>query len=96
MTFDALKKSVDKISVTFNGSLIFYHNEVIGRYCSINGAEEVICDVIYVNEKGSSNLIENLSDENEIVNLIVQTIKFFKKRENIMRLERIENDFQCV
>ena len=48
---------------------------------------------IYVNENGSSNLIENLSDENEIVNLIVQTIKYFKKRENIMRLERIENDF---
>ena len=93
MTFDSLKKAVDKISVTFNCSLMFYHNEIVGRYCPINGAEEVICDVIYINEKGLSNLIENLSDENEIANLIVQTIKYFKKRENIMRLERIENDF---
>lgn len=93
MTFDSLKKAVDKIGVTFNGSLIFYHNEVVGRYCPINGAEEVICDVIYVNEQGSSNLIENLSDVNEIVNLIGQTIKYFKKRENMIRLERMMNDF---
>lgn len=93
MTFDSLKKDVDKIGVTFNGSIILYHNEVVGRYCPINGAEEVICDVIYVNEQGSSNLIENLSDANEIVNLIGQTIKYFKKRENMIRLERIMNDF---
>lgn len=93
MTFDSLKKAVDKIGVTFNISIILYHNEVVGRYCPINGAEEVICDVIYVNEQGSSNLIENLSDVNEIVNLIGQTIKYFKKRENMIRLERIMNDF---
>lgn len=93
MTFDSLKKDVDKIGVTFNGSIILYHNEVVGRYCPINGAEEVICDVIYVNEQGSSNLIENLSDVNEIVNLIGQTIKYFKKRENMIRLERMMNDF---
>lgn len=93
MTFDSLKKAVDKIGVTFNISIILYHNEVVGRYCPINGAEEVICDVIYVNEQGSSNLIENLSDVNEIVNLIGQTIKYFKKRENMIRLERMMNDF---
>lgn len=93
MTFDSLKKAVDKISVTLNGSLILYHNDVVGRYCHINDMEEVICDVIYVNENGSSNLIERLSDENQIMNLIVQTIKYFKKRENRKRLERIMDDF---
>ena len=30
MTFDSLKQAVDKISVTFNGSLIFYHMKLLG------------------------------------------------------------------
>lgn len=90
MTFDSLKQAVDKISVTFNGSLIFYHNEVIGRYCPINGAEDVICDVIYVNENGSSNLIENLSDEKRNSELDCSNNKVFQetRKYNEIRKDR--------
>ena len=32
MTMDSLKQVCDKINVTFNGNLLFYHKEIVGRY----------------------------------------------------------------
>lgn len=89
MTFDSLKTICDSVNVTFNGKLLFYHNEIVGRYYH-NENDELVCDVISI---GSTYPIEGINDENEIMNFFVQAIKYFKKRENAIKLERIENDF---
>lgn len=89
MTFDILKEACDNINVTFKGNLLFYHNEVVGRYYH-NDNDEVVCDVLSI---GLPYPNEGLNDENEIVNWIVKAIKYFKKRENEIKLERINNDF---
>ena len=89
MTFDSLKQACDKINVSFNDDLLFYHNEVVGRYYH-NDNGELVCDIISI---GSTHPIEGLNNEKEIMNCLVQAIKYFKKRENEIRLERIENDF---
>lgn len=89
MTLDSLKEACDKINVTFNCNLLFYHNEVVGRYYH-NDNDELVCAVLSI---GLPYTIEGLNDENEIVNWIVKAIKYFKKRENEIKLERINNDF---
>jgi len=89
MTFDSLKEACDGINVTFNGGLLFYHKEIVGRYYH-NDNDELVCDVISI---GTPYPIEGLNNENEIMNCFVQAIKYFKKRENEIRLERIEDDF---
>ena len=93
MTMDSLKQLCDSINVTFNGGLLFYHKEIVGRYYPIdylNDNGELVCDVISI---GTPHPIEGLNDENEIVKLLTETIKYFKKLENEKRLKRIENDF---
>lgn len=95
MTLDSLKQACGKINVTFNGNLIFYHKEVIGRYYyrfNHSIAEELMCDVISISESNTDTIYE-LNDENEIVKCLVKAIKYFKKRENEIRLERINDDF---
>ena len=89
MTFDSLKQACDSINVTFNGNLLFYHKEIVGRYYH-NDNGELVCDVISI---GTPNPIEGLNNENEIMNCMVQAIKYFKKLENEKRIKRIENDF---
>ena len=89
MTMDSLKQACDSINVTFNGGLLFYHKEIVGRYYH-NDNGELVCDVISI---GSPHPIEDINDENEIMNCLVQAIKYFKKLENEKRLKRIENDF---
>lgn len=89
MTMDSLKQLCDSINVTFNGNLLFYHKEIVGR-CYHNDYDELVCDVISI---GAINPVEDINDENEIMNCMVQAIKYFKKLENEKRLKRIENDF---
>lgn len=93
MTEASLKQACDSVNVTFNGNLLFYHKEIVGRYYPIdyhNDNGEIVCDVISI---GSPHPIEELNNENEIMNYLVQAIKYFKKLENEKRLKRIENDF---
>lgn len=93
MTMDSLKAVCDSVNVTFNGGLLFYHKEIVGRYYPIdylNDNGELVCDVISI---GSTHPIEGLNNENEIMNCLVQAIKYFKKLENEKRLKGIENDF---
>lgn len=89
MTFDSLKQACDNVNVTFRGNLLFYHKEVVGRYYH-NDDNELVCDVISI---GSPYPAEGLNNENETVKWLVKAIKYFKKRENEIRLRRIENDF---
>lgn len=89
MTMDSLKQLCDSINVTFNGNLLFYHKEIVGRYYH-NDNGELVCDVISI---GTPYPIEDINDENEIMNCIVQAIKYFKKLETEKRIKRIENDF---
>lgn len=88
MTFDSLKEACDSINVTFNGNLLFYHKEIVGRYYEKSNG--VVCDIISI---GLYRPYEGLDDVNEIVKCIVKAIKYFKKRDNEIRLKRIENDF---
>lgn len=90
MTIESLKEICDKINVTFNGNLLFYHKEIVGRYYHINTELEIECDIISI---GNIIPAEELTNENEIENLLVQAIKYFKKLENEKRLKRINNDF---
>lgn len=89
MTFASLKQVCDNVNVTFNGRLLFYHKEIVGRYYH-NDDNELVCDVISI---GSPYPAEGLNNENETVKWLVKAIKYFKKRENEIRLRRIENDF---
>jgi len=89
MTMDSLKQLCDSINVTLNGNLLFYHKEIVGRYYH-NDKDELVCDVISI---GTPYPIEDINDENEIMNCIVQVIKYFKKLENEKRIKRMENDF---
>ena len=89
MTFDSLKQACDKINVSFNGNLLFYHKEIVGRYYH-NDDNELVCDVLSI---GVPYQAEGLNNENEIMNCLVKAIKYFKKLENEKRLRRIENDF---
>lgn len=89
MTMDSLKAVCDSVNVTFNGGLLFYNKEIVGRYYH-NDNGELVCDVISI---GSTHPIEGLNNEKEIMNCLVQAIKYFKKLENEKRLKRIENDF---
>lgn len=89
MTFDTLKEACDNINVTFKGNLLFYHNEVVGRYYHTYN-NELVCDVLSI---GNPKPIYGLNNENEIVDWIVKAIKYFKKRENKIKLERINDDF---
>lgn len=89
MTFESLKEVCDKINVTFNGGLLYYHKEIIGRYYHTNN-NELVCDVISI---GSITPVEGLNNETEIVNLLVKAIEYFKKLENNIRLKRINDDF---
>ena len=88
MTFESLKEVCDKINVYFKGNLLFYHNEIVGRY--YNKHSEIVCDVISI---GSVTPVEALNNETEIENLIVKAIIYFKKLENNRRLKRINDDF---
>lgn len=93
MTMDSLKQACDSVNVTFNGGLLFYHKEIVGRYYPIdyyNDNGELVCDVISI---GSIHPIEGLNNENVIMNCLVQAIKYFKKLENEKRLKRINYDF---
>lgn len=89
MTMDSLKQLCDSINVTFNGNLLFYHKEIVGRYYH-NDKDELACDIISI---GTPYPIEDINDENEIMNCIVQAIKYFKKLETEKRIKRMENDF---
>lgn len=89
MTMDSLKQACDSINVTFNGNLLFYHKEIVGRYYH-NDNGELVCDIISI---GAINPVEDINDENEAVKLITKAIKYFKKLKNEKRLQRIENDF---
>ena len=89
MTFDSLKQACDSVNVTFNGNLLYYHKEIVGRYYH-NDDNELVCDVLSI---GVPYPVEGLNNENEIMNCLVKAIKYFKKRENGIRLERIEDDF---
>lgn len=89
MTFDSLKQACDSINVTFNGNLLFYHKEIVGRYYHTDD-NELVCDVISI---GAPYPIKGLNNENEIMNCLAKAIKYFKKRENSIRMKRIENDF---
>ena len=89
MTFDSLKAVCDKINVTFNGGLLYYHKEIVGRYYH-NDNSELVCDVISI---GSVIPVEGLNNETEIENLMVKAIMYFKKLENNIRLKRINDDF---
>ena len=88
MTFESLKEVCDKINVTFNGGLLYYHKEIIGRYYYTNN--ELVCDVISI---GSITPVEGLNNETEIENLLVKAIEYFKILENNIRLKRINDDF---
>lgn len=88
MTLESLKSACDKINITFKGNLLFYHNEVVGRYH--HAYNELVCDVVSV---GGPKPIEGLNDENEIVHWIIEAIMYFKKRENEIKLKRINDDF---
>ena len=88
MTFDSLKAVCDKINVTFNGGLLYYHKEIVGRYYYDNS--ELVCDVISI---GSVIPVEGLNNETEIENFMVKAIMYFKKLENNIRLKRINDDF---
>ena len=92
MTFESLQEVCDKINVYFKGNLLFYHNEIVGRYYHKHplNNNEIVCDVISI---GSVTPVEALNNETEIENLIVQAIIYFKKLENIRRLKRINDDF---
>lgn len=90
MTFDSLKAVCDSVNVTFNGNLLFYHKEIVGRCYHNDNDDEFVCDVISI---GSPYPLEGLNNENEIMNCLVQAIKYFKKLENEKRLKRINNDF---
>ncbi|MBO7210774.1 MAG: hypothetical protein J6V44_07180 [Methanobrevibacter sp.] len=93
MTIESLKEICDSVNVTFNGNLLFYHKEIVGRYYHIDPLrddDELVCDVISI---GSPHPIEGLNNENEIMNCLVQAIKYFKKLENEKRLKRINYDF---
>lgn len=89
MTFESLKEVCDKINVTFNGGLLYYHKEIVGRYYQ-NDDSELVCDVISI---GSITPAEGLNNETEIENLMVKAIMYFKKLENNIRLKRINDDF---
>ena len=89
MTFESLKEVCDKINVTFKGGLLYYHKEIIGRYYQDNDSE-LVCDVISI---GSITPVEGLTNENEIQNLMIKVIMYFKKLENNIRLKRINDDF---
>lgn len=89
MTFASLKQACDSVNVTFNGNLLFYHKEVVGRYYH-NDDDELVCDVISI---GTPYPIKGLNNENEIMNCFVQAIKYFKKLETEKRIKRIEDDF---
>lgn len=89
MTFESLKEVCDKINVYFKGNLLFYHNEIVGRYYHTDN-NELVCDVISI---GSVTPVEALNNETEIENLIVKAIIYFKKLENNRRLKRINDDF---
>lgn len=89
MTFESLKEVCDKINVTFNGGLLYYHKEIVGRYYQ-NDDSELVCDVISI---GSITPVEGLNNETEIENLMVKAIMYFKKLENNIRLKRINDDF---
>lgn len=89
MTFESLKEVCDKINVTFNGGLLYYHKEIIGRYYQ-NDDSELVCDVISI---GSVIPVEGLNNETEIENFMVKAIMYFKKLENNIRLKRINDDF---
>ena len=86
MTFDSLKEACDKINVSFNDDLLFYHNELVGRYYEKSNG--VVCDIISIGRP-----YEGLDDVNEIVKCIVKAIKYFKKQDNEIRLKRINDDF---
>lgn len=88
MTFDSLKEACDKINVSFHDDLLFYHNELVGRYYKKSNG--VVCDIISI---GLYRPYEKLDDVNEIVKYIVKAIKYFKKRDNEIRLKRINDDF---
>ena len=89
MTYDSLKEACDKINVSFNDDLLFYHKELVGRYYEkFNG---VVCDIISIGLYRPP--YEGLDDVNEIVKCIVKAIKYFKKRDNEIRLKRINDDF---
>lgn len=88
MTYDSLKEACDKINVSFNDDLLFYHKELVGRYYEKSNG--VVCDIISI---GLYRPYERLNNENEIMNCLVKAIKYFKKLENEKRLKRIENDF---
>ena len=91
MTFESLKEVCDKINVTFNGGLLFYHKEIVGRYYHTNNNElEVVCDVISI---GSVIPVEGLNNETEIENWLVKAIEYFKIIDNNKRLKRINDDF---
>ena len=89
MTFESLKEVCDKINVTFNGGLLYYHKEIVGRYYQDDDSE-LVCDVISI---GSITPVEGLNNETEIENLMVKAIMYFKKLENNIRLKRINDDF---
>ena len=88
MTMDSLKQACDSINVTFNGNLLFYHKEIVGRY--YHKHNEVVCDVISI---GTPYPIEDIKDENETMKWLTKAIKYFKKLETEKRIKRIENDF---
>lgn len=87
MTFDSLKEACDKINVSFNDDLLYYHKELVGRYYEKHNG--VVCDIISIDYCP----YEGLDDVNEIVKCIVEAIKYFKKRDNEIRLKRINDDF---
>ena len=89
MTFDSLKQACDKINVSFNDDLLYYHQELVGRYYEKSNG--VVCDIISIGLYRPP--YEGLDDVNEIVKCIVKAIKYFKKRDNEIRLKRINDDF---
>lgn len=40
MIFDSLKAVCDKINITFNGNLLFYHKEIVGRCYHIDNHDD--------------------------------------------------------
>lgn len=89
MTFDSLKEACDKINVSFNDDLLYYHKELVGRYYKKSNG--VVCDIISIGL--CLPPYEGLDDVNEIVKYIVKAIKYFKERDNEIRLKRINDDF---
>lgn len=84
MTYDSLKEACDSINVTFNGNLLFYHKEIVGR-CYHNDDNEFVCDVISI---GSTHPIEVLNNEKEIMNCLVKAIKYFKKTRKRKKIKK--------